>query len=80
MNIQAEKLEIIQWLASINDSKTIKQFMLLKRSNEERISVNLSQPERDAIDRGLESIKEGRFKLHEEVREAARKKYPHLFK
>jgi predicted transcriptional regulator len=80
MNIQSEKLDIIQWLASINDSKIIKQFMLLKRSNEENTSVNLSQAEKNAIDKGLESIKEGRFKLHEEVTEATKKKYPHLFK
>ena len=80
MNIQSEKLDIIQWLASINDSKIIKQFMLLKRSNEERTSVNLSQAEKSSIDKGLESIKEGCFKSHEEVTETTRKKYPHLFK
>lgn len=80
MNIQSEKLDIIQWLASINDSKIIKQFMLLKRSNEERTSINLSDEEKNAVEKGLASIKEGRFKLHDEVREATQKKYPDLFK
>ncbi|MCS6974161.1 MAG: hypothetical protein N2044_02460 [Cyclobacteriaceae bacterium] len=80
MNIQAEKLDIIQWLAKVNDSNIIRQFMLLKKSNEEMASVNLTPAEKTAVDKGLESIKEGRFKSHEEVTEATRKKYTHLFK
>ncbi len=80
MNIQAEKLDIIQWLAGINDSRIIKQFMLLKKTNEEMTSINLSQAEKKAIDKGLQSIKEGTIKSHEEVTEVTRKKYAHLFK
>lgn len=80
MNIHAEKLDIIQWLAGINDRRIIKQFTLLKKSNEEMANVNLSQAEKDAIDKGLQSIREGSFQQHEEVTEATRKKYPHLFK
>lgn len=80
MNIQAEKLDIIQWLAQVNDSRVIKKFMLLKKSNEESIVANLSQEEKEAIDKGLQSISEGRFKSHEEVIEATKNKYPTLFK
>ncbi len=80
MNIQTEKLDIIQWLANVNDSRIIKQFMLLKRSNEEMTIVNLSQQEKDAIDTGLQSIEEGRFKSHNEVVEATKQKYAQLFK
>ncbi len=80
MNIQAEKLDIIQWLARVNDSNIIRQFRMLKRSNEEAASVNLSSEEKKAIDTGVTSIKEGRFKSHDEVIEATRQKYPHLFK
>lgn len=80
MNIQAEKLDIIQWLAKVDDNRIVRQFMLLKRSNEEAVSVKLSQEEKDAIDKGLRSIEEDRFKSHEEVMEATQKKYAHLFK
>ena len=79
MNIQAEKLEIIEWLAKVNDSKIIEQFMLLKKSNEEG-SLNLSQEEREAIDKGLQSIEDKKSKSHEEVMEATRNRYPHLFR
>ena len=80
MNIQTEKLDIIQWLANVNDSRIIKQFMLLKRSNEEMTVVNLSLAEKDAIDKGLQSIEAGRFKAHEEVTATTKRKYAHLFK
>lgn len=80
MNINAEKLDIIQWLAQVNDNKVIKKFMLLKKSNEESIAANLSHEEKEAIDKGLQSINEGRFKSHEEVIEATKSKYPTLFK
>jgi predicted transcriptional regulator len=80
MNIQAEKLDIIQWLAKVDDSKIIKQFMLLKRSNEEGTSINLSREEKESIDKGIQAINEGRFKSHEEVTEATKKKYTRLFK
>jgi hypothetical protein len=42
MNIHAEKLDIIQWLAGIDDSKVIKQFMLLKESAREMLILNLA--------------------------------------
>lgn len=80
MNIQAEKLDIIQWLAKIDDSRIIKQFILLKRSNEENAVVTLNQGEKDAVHSGLKSIEEGRFKSHEEVEEITKKKYNQLFK
>jgi hypothetical protein len=80
MNIESDKLDIIQWLARINDSKVIKQFVLLKRLNEEQISVNVNQKEKEAIDKGLKSIGEGRTKSHEQVTDSTQKKYPQLFK
>ena len=36
--------------------------------------------EKIAIDKGLKSIEEGRFKTHEEVNTATQKKYSQLFK
>lgn len=80
MNIEAEKLDLIQWLAQIDDSKIIKQFILLKKSSEETDTVSLSREEKDAIDKGLQSISEGRHRSHVEVKEESKRKYPNLFK
>jgi predicted transcriptional regulator len=79
MNIQTEKLDIIRWLAGVNESKVIRQFMLLKRTNEETTS-DLSLEAKQAIDKGIESIEAGRVKSHQEATEATKKKFPQLFK
>jgi predicted transcriptional regulator len=79
MDLQTEKLDIIKWIAGVNESKIIKQFAVLKEMNQEMASVKLDPFETQAIDAGLDSIKAGRFKSHQEVTEATKKKYPHLF-
>lgn len=80
MDIQAEKLDIIQWLAGIEDSRIVKQLLALKKLNEEIVIKELTIEEKVAIDKGLTSIKEGRIKSHEDVTKATKKKYPTLFK
>jgi hypothetical protein len=75
MDIQTEKLEIIRWLASINDIELIQQINSLR----ENATADISTEEKTAIDKGLQSIKEGRTKSHEEVMAITRKKYPQFF-
>lgn len=77
MDIQSEKLAVIQWLAGVTDSAIIRQFISLKQSNQ---LPSLSAAERDAIETGLQAISEGRVKTHEEVQALTRKQYPDLFK
>lgn len=81
MDIQAEKLSIIQWLAGINDKAVIKQLKALKKSKEESEAVVVLSPEeKKAVEKGLKSIKEGKVRSHREVMQATKKKYPQLFK
>lgn len=80
MDIQAEKLSLIEWLAGINDSRIIKQFKALQRSNQEQMENSLTSAEKSAIDKGLKSIAEGKVHTHESVMESTQKKYPNLFK
>jgi len=54
--------------------------MILKRSSEEKITFDLSQIEKDAINKGLQSVSEGRYKFHDDVKAESKKKYPNLFK
>ncbi|MBS1681970.1 MAG: hypothetical protein JST48_09675 [Bacteroidetes bacterium] len=79
-DIQSEKLDLIQWLAGVTESKVIRQFMLLKETNKEKASTRLSKAEKEAIDQGIASIKAGRAMSHEKATEITRKKYAHLFK
>jgi hypothetical protein len=80
MDIKAEKLALIQWLAGINDSQIISRFQALKRTSEQTASEAMSPAEKDAIRQGLQSVKAGKTKSHEEVTQLTREKYPQLFK
>ncbi len=78
MDIQAEKLNLIEWLAGIDDSQVIRQLKSLQLSNQQ--SVKLSDAEKTAIDQGLQSIKDGQVHSHESVMASTKKKFPNLFK
>ena len=80
MDIHSEKLDLIKWIAGINDSQVIKQFKTLQKSNLEKVSTTLTDSEKSAIDQGLKSIKEGRVQSHEDVTKSTKEKYPNLFK
>ncbi len=80
MDIQAEKLRLIEWLAGINDYRIIKQFKALKKSNQEQIDTPLTSAEKSAIDQGLKSIADGKVHTHESVIKSTKEKYPNLFK
>ena len=76
MDIQADKLDLIEWLAGVNDIKVIRQFKNLQKSNEQ---INLTPAEKQAIGQGLKSIAEGKTHSHESVIESTKEKFPNLF-
>ena len=78
MDIEAEKLSIIEWLAGINDSKIIRKFKSLQKSNQKQAELTIA--EKSAIDQGLNSIAKGYVHTHESVMESTREKYPNFFK
>ena len=71
MNIQAEKLSLIEWISRINDKSIISK---LRRIQEEHVESEdwwseLNQAEKESIERGLKDIEEGRVHSHETVQE-----------
>jgi hypothetical protein len=80
MDIQAEKLALIQWLAGINDGQVISRFRALKRTSEEAAPETMSPAEKEAIRQGLASVQAGKTVSDEEVNRLTREKYPQLFK
>jgi predicted transcriptional regulator len=79
-DLQTEKLDIIQWLAGVKEHRIIKEFMLLKQTNQEPVSLQLRAGEKKAIDMGMASIESGRSMTHDEVKEITRKKFSGLFR
>ena len=79
MDIQAEKLSLIEWIAKVDDDRIIKQFKALQQTSEASLS-SLTEREKAAIDQGLKSIEEGKVHEHDPVMQSTKEKYPHLFK
>ena len=70
MNIQSEKLGLIEWISRLNDTSIIAKLRKIK----EEYSVSedwwneLDQEEITSINRGLKDIEEGRIHSHETAR------------
>ena len=67
MDIQAEKLRLIEWLAGLNDSKTLYEFITLKKKKEVDWWDEISAEERTEIEEGLAQADRGELIPHEEV-------------
>ena len=80
MDIQTEKLRLIEWIAGINDTQIIRQFKSLQISNQEQVNSSLTPVEKSAINQGLKSIAEGKVHTHESVMQSTKEKHPKLFK
>ena len=75
MDIQAEKLQLIEWLAGLSDAKTIKEFITLKKSMEVDWWDEISEAERISIQNGEEELNRGEGIPNEEVMNEVRNKY-----
>ena len=67
MNIQAEKLGLIEWIAKINDSSIIEK---IRKIHDEYSKTpdwwdEISTEDKESIKRGLMDIEEGRIHSHE---------------
>lgn len=75
MNIQAEKLGLIEWIARLNDSSVIEK---LKKIYEENSQASdwwneISISEKESIERGLRDIEEGRVHSNETAKKVYEK-------
>lgn len=68
LQIQNKKLELIQWLSSIQDAKLIEKFIALKAQVEQDWWNELNDAVKDAIEKGLKDADEGNLIAHSEVK------------
>lgn len=70
MNIQAEKLNLIEWISKLNDISVIEKLKKLKEdySNSKDWWDALKKEELESINRGLKDFEEGRVHSHETAR------------
>ncbi|MEQ8906159.1 hypothetical protein [Ekhidna sp.] len=67
MDIQAEKIRLIEWFAGLNDTKTLSEFISLKKKKEVDWWDEISAEERKEIEEGLRQADNGELIPHEEV-------------
>ena len=67
MDIQAEKIRLIEWLAGLNDTKTLTEFISLKKKKEADWWDEISTAERAEIEEGLAQADRGEVVPHDEV-------------
>jgi len=69
MNLDSEKVKIIDWIASLTDESIIARIKLLKENPKETDWWDeISEAEKASIERGMADAKAGRIVPHEEVR------------
>jgi len=68
MDIHATKLELIQWLSTIENPSLIQKIKKLRDSQKEDWWSQLSQAEVDAIEEGIKDADEGNVVSHKEAR------------
>jgi len=70
MNIQAEKLKLIEWLAGLTDATLIERIKFLKENPSVQIDwwEDISETEKQAIDAGLADAENGNLTDHQKAR------------
>ena len=68
MNIQANKLYLIQWITQLNDISVIKRMLDFKQNIDNSQPDTLKQEEIESIERGLSNLENGNFHAHESAR------------
>ena len=66
MDIQTEKIRLIEWLAGLNNAQTISEFISLKKSKEQDWWDEISTDEQLAIKEGLAELNNGEGIPHEQ--------------
>ncbi len=71
MNIQTEKLDLIEWISRLNDSSVIEKLRSIKENYAKTKDwyANLNKEELESINRGLKDIEEGRLNSHEAAKQ-----------
>ena len=68
MNIQTKKIELIQWISSLNDVDIIDEIMKLRENGVRDWWFELSQEERTSLEKGISDADAGNLKSHSEAR------------
>lgn len=67
-NLQKIKIELIQWLTTLEDSSIIQKILELRKSQTKDWWNELSDSERASIEKGISDANKGQLSSHSEAR------------
>lgn len=68
MSIQDKKIELIQWLATVDDPSVLDRIMELREKEKADWWKELSEEEKKSIEKGTEEANSGKLESHSEAR------------
>ena len=68
LNLQNKKLELIQWLSTIEDSTIIEKIMDLRKKESKDWWNSISESEKESIEKGLQDADAGKQNPHSNAR------------
>ena len=68
LHIQNKKLELIQWLSTLEDSNLIEKIMELRKRESKDWWNSISENEKQAIEKGIEDADAGKLNPHTNAR------------
>ena len=71
IDLQNKKIELIQWLSTLNDESIIEKLMKFRENEKTDWWKEISSEEKSSIEQGIKDADSGKLKPHSE----ARKKY-----
>tara|TARA_R110001592_G_scaffold30066_1_gene108107 strand:+ start:957 stop:1190 length:234 start_codon:yes stop_codon:yes gene_type:complete len=73
INIQNTKIELIQWLTTLEDKGTLEKLLALRKSQLKSAPHQLSQDEKKSVELGLEDSEDGKIVSHQEAKKVYEK-------
>ena len=68
VNIQNAKIDLIQWLTTIEDSSIIQKIMELRNNEKEDWWNKISNAEKESVELGISDADNGNLKPHSEAK------------
>jgi len=68
LNIQNKKIELIQWLSTIEDLSILEKIIELRKQQNKEWYNSISENEKQAIEKGLQDAESGKLNPHSTAR------------
>lgn len=69
INLQNKKIELIQWLSTLNDLSIIEKLMKLRETEKKEWWDEISDAEKSAIEKGIQDADNGKLNPHSNAKE-----------